>query len=187
MDASQDSRSPRRLEALLAGLQAGTLGTLWMLAWMGMGSVFLRRTFWAPENLLATVLHPQGEIAAEFTTATVSGLALYLVIYGLLGAGFAFLATRIPTSRARAALLAMVFALAWYYISFHYLWKAMAPLVTLLDLTRTTVVGHLIYGLVLGRFYTYLPRAGAPAGQPAIAVQASAPSAEPAPSPEPRA
>jgi hypothetical protein len=151
-------RAPRSIEALLAGLQAGTLGTFWMLAWMGLTAVWQRRSFWAPENLIANAFHPTSEIAADFQWSTFSGLALYVFIYGALGALFAFLTGRHAVRRARITLMALVFALAWYYFSFHLLWKTVAPAITLLDPERPTVIGHVIYGLILGRFTTYLPR-----------------------------
>jgi hypothetical protein len=151
--------TPAALDAFLAGLQSGMLGVLWMLAWMGLSATWTRRSFWAPENLLASVFHPRGEIAPDFTAVTFSGLALYLLIYSLLGAGFATLAARQPMRRARTVLLALVAALAWYYFSFHLLWKTISPAVAFLNPERAAVVGHLIYGLVLGRFHRYLPPA----------------------------
>jgi hypothetical protein len=182
MDGPHESRSARSLDAFLAGLQAGTLGTLWMLAWSGMGSAFVRRSFWMPEDLLATVLHPRSGIAVDFGWSTISGLALYVVIYGLLGAGFAVAARRVPMRRARTTLLALIWALVWYYILFHFAWKTISPPIALLDLTRATVVGHLIYGLVLARFDTHIPRPETHLIEPAVVqlpVEAS--------SPEPRA
>lgn len=183
MDAPRDGRPRQGLDTFLAGLQAGTLGTLWMLAWMGLCSALERRSFWMPENLLATALRPRGEIAVDFTWSTVSGLALYLVIYSLWGAAFALVACRTPMTRARTSLLALVFALAWYYLAFHYLWKTISPPIALLDLTRVTVVGHLIYGLVVGRFDRHLPRAESPVSEAVVVPLAE----EPAPPPEPRA
>jgi len=146
-------------DVFLAGLQAGMLGVLWMLAWTGLCAAWLRRSFWAPENLLASVFHPDGNIAMDFQAVTVEGLALYLLVYSLLGAGFAVLAARQPMRPARTLLLAVVAALAWYYFSFHLLWKTVSPSIAFLAAERPAVLGHVIYGFVVGRFHSYLPRA----------------------------
>lgn len=180
MDGLQEARTERPLDAFLAGLQAGMLGALWMLAWSGLGSAFVRRSFWMPENLLATILHPGGDIAVDFSWSTVSGLALWLVVYSLLGAAFAVAARRGPLRRARTTLLALVWALAWYYILFHFVWRTISPPVALLDVTRATVVGHLIYGFVLGRFDKHMPFPEKHMIEPAVVqLPEEAPSAEP--------
>ena len=157
MDAATDLR-PAPVESFLAGLQAGMLGALWMLLWMGLTTTWQQRSFWIPENLMASAFHPQGDIAMDFGTATVSGLALYLLLYSLLGGGFALLAGRRHLRPARATLLALVFALAWYYGSFHLLWNSLAPAMVLLNPVRTAVIGHVIYGIALGRFPVHYPR-----------------------------
>ena len=161
MDAAIEGRRPSALSAFLAGLQAGMLGVCWMLAWMGASAVWQRRSFWTAENLMASVFYGNAAIRRGFAGTTVSGLALYLLLYSLLGAGFAMVVRgRLP--RLRAALLSVVFALGWYYLSFHAIWRSVAPLITLLHVERPTVLGHVIYGALLGRFPVYLPRAAAP-------------------------
>jgi len=147
---------PQPVDAFLAGLEAGMVGVLWMLVWTGLCATWLRRSFWAPENLLASVFHPDGSIAMDFTTSTISGLALYLLVYSLVGAGFAVLVRK--QRPARRVLLAVVMALAWYYLSFHLLWKTISPSIAFLHAERPAVLGHVLYGLVVGRFHTYLPK-----------------------------
>ena len=156
MVAAMERRSAKSLAAFLAGLQAGMLGVWWMLAWMGASAVWQRRSFWTPENLMASVFYGDAAILPGFATSTVSGLALYVSLYSLLGAGFAMVAGgRLP--RLRLALASMAFALCWYYAAFHLAAKTVWPLVALLDAERTTVLGHLIYGALLARFPSYLP------------------------------
>lgn len=157
MDGVANRAGVLKFEAFLAGLQAGMLGALWMLAWMGLISAWQRRSFWLPENLMGSVFHPHGEIIADFGGPTVSGLALYLLLYSLLGAGFAVAASRGSMRPARTRLLALAFAVAWYYGSFHLLWKPVAPVITLLNPARPAIIGHVIFGIVLGRFPKHLP------------------------------
>jgi hypothetical protein len=161
MTAAIERRSANSLTAFLAGLQAGMMGVWWMLAWMGASAVWQRHSFWTPENLMASVFYGNAAIRPGFATSTVSGLALYVLLYSLLGAGFAVVAGgRLP--RPRLALASIAFALCWYYVAFHLLAKAVSPLVVLLDTERTTFLGHALYGAVLARFPVYLPPAAVP-------------------------
>jgi len=157
MEAAANPPPSASLDRFLAGLQAGMLGVLWMLAWMGVASAFERRSFWTPENLFATALHPDAGLTG-FGFSTLSGMALYLLLYSALGAAFAVAVTLRPLSQLRLNLLAILFGLAWYFASFQGLWKIAAPLVFFLQPTQSTIFGHLIYGALLGRFHSYLPR-----------------------------
>ena len=161
MATATERRSAKSLSTFLAGLQAGMVGVWWMLAWMGTSAVWQRRSFWTPENLMASVFYGNAAIRRGFAASTVSGLALYVLLYSLLGAGFAMaLAGRLP--RPRLALASVAFALCWYYAAFHLAAKAVSPLVALLDAERTTFLGHALYGALLARFPVYLPRAAEP-------------------------
>jgi len=161
MAAAMERRSANSLSAFLAGLQAGMLGVWWMLAWMGASAVWQRRSFWTPENLMASVFYGNAAIRPGFGASTVSGLALYVLLYSLLGAGFAMaVGGRLP--RLRLALASVAFALCWYYLAFHLAAKAVSPLIVLLDTERSTILGHAIYGALLARFPVYLPPAAAP-------------------------
>jgi hypothetical protein len=167
MATATERRSAKSLSAFLAGLQAGMVGIWWMLAWMGASAVWQRRSFWTPENLMASVFYGNAAIRRGFASSTVSGLALYVLLYSLLGAGFAMaLGGRLP--RLRLALASMAFALCWYYAAFHVAAKAAWPLIALLDTERTTILGHAIYGALLARFPVYLSRVAEPvvAGAP---------------------
>jgi hypothetical protein len=176
MAAATERRLAKFLPALLAGLQAGMVGVWWMLAWMGADAVWQRRSFWTPENLMASVFYGDAAVLPGFGTSTVSGLALYVSLYSLLGAGFAMAATgRVPGRRL--ALVSIAFALCWYYAAFHVAAKAVSPLIPLLDAERTTALGHLIYGTLLARFPVYLPHVAEP---PAASLpEIEGPDAEP--------
>jgi hypothetical protein len=68
--------------------------------------------------------------------------------------------------RLRLTLTGILFGIGWYYLSFHGLWKAAAPLVALLHVESVTLWGHLLYGAMLGRYPAYAARR-APAEQAA--------------------
>jgi hypothetical protein len=116
-----------------------------------------RRSFWTAENLMASVFYGGPAIRSGFGVSTISGLALYVALYSLLGAGFA-IAARDRMPRLRLTLTGILFGVGWYYLSFHVIWKAAAPLVTLLHVESTALWGHLLYGALLGRYPVYAAR-----------------------------
>jgi hypothetical protein len=151
----QPRRQPAALAALLAGLQAGMLGACWMLVWLGVSSAWQRRSFWTAANLMATLFYGDRAIRDGFARSTLSGVAVYILLYSTLGALFA-LALRSRLPRLRLFLVSVAFALAWYYVSFTLLWKAAIPLVTLLHSAQPMILGHLVFGACLGRYPVYL-------------------------------
>jgi hypothetical protein len=156
MEDTTETRVPAAFSAMLAGLQAGMVGALWMLAWFGVSSAWQNRGFWNSENLFATVFYGGDAVRSDFGVRTLPGLALYLLLYSLLGGIFA-LALRGRTRSGRLTLAGILFSLGWFYISFHVLWKSAMPLVYLLYPDRPTVVGHLIFGACIGRFPAHYP------------------------------
>jgi hypothetical protein len=141
----------------LAGLEAGMIAALWMLAWMGSNSAWQRRSFWTAENLLASTFFGGSAVRDRFSVETLSGLALYLLIYSILGCLFAAI-VRLKLEPVRLLLVSVLVALGWYYLSFHGIWRALSPLIPLLHAERPTILGHVIYGAVLARYPRYLTR-----------------------------
>jgi hypothetical protein len=131
------------------------LGAIWMLGWLGVSATWQNRSFWTAENLMATAFYGGAAIRPGFARETFAGLALYLLMYSALGALLGTL-LRDRVSRPRALLVSVIFAMAWYYLSFRLVWKTALPLVALLHTIQSTVLGHAVYGVVLGRFPLYL-------------------------------
>jgi hypothetical protein len=176
--AVRPTRTPAGgLTCALAGLQAGMLGGIAMLAWLSLDSSLDRRGFWSEENLFASLFYRGDAVRAGFGAKTMAGIALYLIVYSLLGALFAF-ALRNRFGTRRTVLSALVFALGWYYLSFHLLWKSAMPLVYLLYADRPMLVGHLIYGACLAAFPGCLP------GRKPAQMTRETPAGEAAPAPE---
>src|SRR5678816_1325801 len=103
MEAATERERVSAISAFLGGLQAGMLGVCWMLAWLGVSAVWQRRSFWSAENLMASAFYGGSAIRNGFGFATLSGLALHLFLYSLLGAIFA-LAIRDRVSQTRILL-----------------------------------------------------------------------------------
>lgn len=169
MDTATEKAPAGALSAFLAGLQAGMLGACSMLVWLGISSFWQRRSFWTAANLMASLFYGPRAIRSGFSGLTLSGLAVYLILYSLLGAVFA-LAVRNRFSLVRTALVSALFAMFWYYLSFRLLWKSALPLVALLHAERPTALGHLLYGAVLGRFPKYVPGSALPADAAAPSI-----------------
>jgi hypothetical protein len=176
-----EDRRAAAFPASLAGLQAGMLGVCWMLLWLGISAEWQLRSFWTAENLMSTVFYGERAIRVGFASRTLSGAAVYVLLYSLLGAGFAAV-VRDRLSRVRLNLASVLFALFWYYLSFRLMWKSMIPLVALLHSTQPTALGHVLYGVLLGRYPRYL--AHAPEAEHAAAATEEVPAAIAEPGPE---
>jgi hypothetical protein len=154
MNASTAHQPANPFAIFLAGLQAGMVGAGWMLAWMGLSAVAQRRSFWTAENLMASIFHGGTNIRRDFGSSTVSGLALYLVVYSLLGATFACV-FRTRFTGLGTALWGVLISVGWYYLWFRAWGQSGMPLVWLLHAERSTAFGHVVFGAMIARFPAY--------------------------------
>lgn len=158
------------LAAAMAGLQGGMVGVLWMLMWLGVSAVWQQDTFWRPENLFASAFYGGSAVRDGFATSTYAGLALYLLLYSVIGALFALAVRRWKRTATLPA--AVLFGFAWYFVSYRWMWKSAIPAAYFLHSENPTMLGHLIYGTFLGRFPVYLEER--PADTPAVPEAAEA-------------
>lgn len=158
MGIARQPRASDTFSLFLAGLQAGMAAVLFMLAWLGLSAEWRQSSFWTPENLWASAFYGSDAIHRGFSTSTLSGLALYLLVYSIFGCLFAA-ALRGVVRPFRLALLGIVAAVGWYYLTFHLIWHAVSPLVWLLHAERPTLWGHVLYGAAIAQFPRYLPAA----------------------------
>jgi hypothetical protein len=105
---------------------------------------------------MATVFHGGAAIVSGFGAYTASGIAVYVLIYSLLGAGFAELVPRKLTTTGMM-LTGVLLAMSWYALWFRLLGQRVMPLVWLLHSERQMAFGHVLYGVMLARFPVYLP------------------------------
>jgi hypothetical protein len=133
------------------------VAAFWMLVWLGISAMWMRHSFWSPANIMATALRGETAIRPGFGPGTPSGIALYLVIYSLLGAMFALLVRRRLTGLG-TLLASILVSMAWYWLWFRFLALRTMPLIWLLHTEKSTQFGHMIYGALLARFGDYLPR-----------------------------
>ena len=164
MNASTARRPANAPAVFLAGLQAGMIGILAMLAWLGLSAMGQRRSFWTAENLMASVFHGDAAIRRGFGSTTLSGLALYLLAYSLLGAVFA-VCVRDRLTGLGTLLVGLLYSMGWYFLWFRALGQSLMPLVWLLHAANNTVFGHLIFGASIARFPAFLPHPQPPASE----------------------
>jgi hypothetical protein len=134
----------------LAGIQAGVGGALVLLGYLALDSAWHRRSIWLVPNLMASTFYGESAYQPRFGTRTSTGLALLLVLYGVLGALFGLL-VRDQGSRLRMTILGLIFGTGWFFLSFDVLWKYVNPMVRMYSPDRAMLVGHLLYGGLLGR------------------------------------
>lgn len=139
----------------VAGLQAGMAGALVMLAWLAITMLWYRNSIWWFPNLMATTFGGDPALHPGFGKYSPAGIALHLVQFSVLGGLFAI---TVPQSfpYLRLLLLGVLAGLGYYFVMYDFAWKHLNSLIPLYAVDRPTLVGHLLYGLMLARAPRYL-------------------------------
>jgi hypothetical protein len=179
MDAITEAPLPATaLDRFLAGLQAGMMAVIVMLGWLGVSAMWNRHTFWTAANQMATLFRGGAAIVPGFGPYTATGVAIYVLVYSLLGAAFALAVPRRLTVLG-LMLMGVLTALAWYTLWFRLLGQTLMPLVWLLHSERPMEFAHVLFGVMLARFPGYLhsgqPKPATPDATPSIPAQSSSP------------
>jgi hypothetical protein len=173
MRAGRRESETSRVYAALAGWQAGMLAVLVMLLWLGLASAWYQRSFWTSANIMASGFYGPSTLGRGFSWATLSGMAVYLILYSLFGALWGALMEGAFT-RGRLVLFGILSGVAWYYLWFGLLWMHLNPLVTLYTHDRPMFWGHMLYGAMLGRFPVYRARLAPRPPQPGTPPESAA-------------
>src|ERR1035441_4069535 len=130
MGDGENPHRKREADGLLAGLEAGIIAALVLLGWLALASAWYRRSIWTAANIMATTFYGDAALGRDFTSRTVAGVALYLVLHGIGGLLFGLpLASR--DASLRITLIGVLVGLGWYYLSFAILWQNINPLIPL--------------------------------------------------------
>ena len=157
MGDGEDPHKKTAAEALLAGLEAGVIAALTLRGWLALASAWYRRSIRTAANIMATTFYGEAALGRSFSFRTVAGIALYLVLRGTIGALFGLtLANR--DASLRITPIGVLVGLGWYYLSFAILWRNIHPLIPMYTHSGPMMVGHALYGGLLGRFPRYLWR-----------------------------
>jgi hypothetical protein len=156
MLAGNESSPGSRLRSALGGIEAGVLGALALLGCVMIGSLWERRSVWVVPNLFATTFFGDDAYRNQFLRSSWAGVALVLVVYGVLGMlwGMIWRDNRKP----RLALYGAITGLAVYFVFYDFLWKHTNPLVTLYAPSHQLQIGHLLWGMVLAKSPKYTRR-----------------------------
>lgn len=134
--------------AVVSGVHAGVLGGLAMIGWFLVSSSLLRQPPWTVPNLLGALINGDGVLRRGFGSPSLAGLALVLFLAGSAGAAFAVLTWRL--SGRRRLLLGILVGLAAYYVSHTLLFRKLGAVAWVYASPRLLLVGHLLWGLVVG-------------------------------------
>ncbi len=142
---------------MLGGLEAGVLAGVFMLGWLFFDAVRRDITVWTTPNLLATPLLGRSAATSSFGWQTISGLALHLVVSG--AHGLLFAAALRPTVRTIwAANTGLLFSLCSFGLMFGWILRAGAPLVYARAYRPAWLMAHLVFGLFLGLYPSFVHR-----------------------------
>ena len=115
-----------------AGLEAGITGVLWMFGCFFVAAYWNSSGLWSVPNLFATVFYGDYAYEGDFRRSTWAGIALIVVIYGLLGLlwGCFWKENRKPMLSFYGAMAGLV----GYYVFFSLIWTHLNPLIPLFTL-----------------------------------------------------
>ncbi len=147
---------PGVLVHALAGLQAGVAGVFWMFGCFAVAAFLGGDGMWSVPNAFATAFYGDYAYQSEFRQTTWAGIALILVVYGLLGAiwGWWWKDERKPLLRLFGAITGLV----TYYVFFGYIWPRADPLIPYYAPVRQMQVAHILWGAALAASPAYSKR-----------------------------
>ena len=154
MFAANASRSRLGLRHALAGLHAGILGTMVMLACLMAGSLVDRRSVWLVPNLFATTFFGSDAYMNQYMgSSSWAGLAVLFAIYGALGVIWGCVWR--DQKKTGLVFFGAVAGLAIYFLLFDLVWRHLNPLIALYAPDRQLEIGHVLWGMVLARSPRY--------------------------------
>src|SRR5713101_5788780 len=103
MATGDHSGDGSKMLLVMAGLECGVLGGVFMLVWLAIISLLQGRSVWSIPNLLASTFYGEAALRRGFRWATLSGVALHLVMTAIVGMVFG-LAVGGATNRSRVML-----------------------------------------------------------------------------------
>jgi hypothetical protein len=164
----------------LRGLEAGVVGGLAMIALLTSGAMLRGYVWWQPANLLGTTFYGMRAFRLGAGWATLSGYAFHIVITGMVGILFGFACGGLERRR-RLLLLGGLAGLVWYFFATAVFWSWVNPLVPLYALQPDTLMGHVLFGMCLGRMGPVEPALETPPplppfyGEPALELAVAEP------------
>jgi len=132
-----------------SGLEAGIIGGLAMLSVLISFSLLRGRVWWESPNLLGSTFYGLRAFRTGVGMATLSGLALHLVITGTVGVVFGLICGAMA-GRSRLFLVGLTAGVGWYYLANALLWSKINPWVPLYTFPPAALLSHGVFGACLG-------------------------------------
>jgi hypothetical protein len=137
------------LRHALAGLQAGVLGALVLVACLMTGSLWNGRSIWVVPNLFATTFFGSDVYRNQLLRTSWTGIALIVAVYGLLGVLWGCIWR--DQRKKWLGFYGAVAGLCVYFFLYDFLLLHVKPLISLYAPDRQLQLGHLLWGVVLAR------------------------------------
>ena len=144
------------LAALETGVVAGLVALVYLMAdgWMcGDGP-------WRYLNLIGAAFSPQMAFSVRFSMGTVAGLAVYLLVAGLVGVLCGLLLVRYVARPIRSHWIGLLLGVVWFFVAFRYFWPRVTPAVTMYQPLPVAFTSHLVFGFCLGLYPRFVARLG---------------------------
>ncbi|MBX9602677.1 MAG: hypothetical protein K2X35_16855 [Bryobacteraceae bacterium] len=167
MQSEWSRPSGRLLWRAFSGIEAGIAGGLVMTALFVLNSLWHGRAWWTFPNLMGSTFFGDRSFRSGMSFDTVAGFALTLAIGGSLGALFG-LAAGGSANRWRVQLYAVTLSLLWYLLSFEWIWPNINSWVPARAAQPAAAIGHLLFGLCLGRMRLPDPPPAPPPPEPEV-------------------
>src|SRR5216683_2488827 len=90
MSSGDYSNARSKINLVMAGVEAGVLGGLFMMAWMATLSLLQGRSIWSIPNLFASTFYGEAALRRGFRWTSLSGVALQVIVSGAAGLLFGF-------------------------------------------------------------------------------------------------
>src|SRR5438477_6674853 len=119
---SGNGNDASRMPLVIAGLESGVLGGVFMLGWLGLLSAIQGRSVWSAPNLLASTFYGEAALRRGFRWTTLSGVALEVIMSAIAGLLFGLAVSGVGSHR-RVMLLGVAAGAAWYFLSLGIFWK----------------------------------------------------------------
>ena len=126
-----------------------------MIGWWLLGEMLLRRSAWIIPNLLATTFYGERAYRSAFMVPTWAGLAGAFVVYCAAGMLFA-IAGRERKGGWVLVLVGVAAGLALNWLLFGVAFKRLNPLAELYLPDRLITISHLLYGIALASYPSFL-------------------------------
>src|SRR3989475_11288662 len=111
-----------KIKLLMAGVEAGVLGGLFMMVWLALLSLLQGRSMWSIPNLLASTFYGEAALRRGFRWTSLSGLALHVIVSATAGLLFGLAVSGIA-NRGRGMGLGFAAGIAWDFLWVGLLWE----------------------------------------------------------------